>query len=413
MAKFCTNCGAVLSDTRKFCTECGTPVPEDSINEGRSAQTSTANLSTPDTTHTVQEKSTIQDTKIQQTPQQTQQQAQQATQQTQRQQTQTNYQQSNYQQTPTYQQSTQYQQQTSYQQMPPLQNNDAVIIPGSKYEPISTWGYIGIMLLMCIPVVGFILVLVWAFGGCRKLNKRNLARASLIMTVISIIIAVIIGFAVKSFIDGIKEDLENSLGISFSEIGNSNDENGDDIGDIGDILGGLLDGDTGNSASLGDLNNLLDILGSANGENNSENNAINSGNNSGTNNNGNSNNNSGNLDDVFDTIDDINQEAEAQNNGWPSSLRKYPGGTSKAVSSYRTEITGTSLDEMKSWIEDLKKDGFKYEDFYEFGFSEEDMLSLNGWWATDGKIYLSLSCSSDTVTVDHLNELPDMSDLFG
>ena len=48
---------------------------------------------------------------------------------------------------------------------------------GSKYGLITTGGFIGIMLLMCIPVIGQILMIVWACGGCRKLQKRNLARA--------------------------------------------------------------------------------------------------------------------------------------------------------------------------------------------------------------------------------------------
>ncbi|MBQ6877026.1 MAG: zinc ribbon domain-containing protein, partial [Oscillospiraceae bacterium] len=27
---------------------------------------------------------------------------------------------------------------------------------GSKYEPITTWGYVGILLLMCLPVIGLV-----------------------------------------------------------------------------------------------------------------------------------------------------------------------------------------------------------------------------------------------------------------
>ena len=60
-----------------------------------------------------------------------------------------------------------------------------------------------------------------------------------------------------------------------------------------------------------------------------------------------------------------------------------------------------------AYIEDLKADGYQYQDFYDFGFSEEDMLALNGWWGTNGEIYLSLSFSEGKVTVDHTYELPD------
>ena len=64
------------------------------------------------------------------------------------------------------------------------------------------------------------------------------------------------------------------------------------------------------------------------------------------------------------------------------------------------------------WIEHLKADGFEYQGFYDFGMSEQDMLDMNGWWATDGKLYLSMSYADGTVTVDHLSELPDLESYF-
>ena len=56
---------------------------------------------------------------------------------------------------------------------------------------------------------------------------------------------------------------------------------------------------------------------------------------------------------------------------------------------------------------------YSYDDFYDFGMSEEDMLSFGGWWGTDGDLYVSLSYYDGVVTVDHLTELPDYSNLFG
>ena len=67
---------------------------------------------------------------------------------------------------------------------------------------------------------------------------------------------------------------------------------------------------------------------------------------------------------------------------------------------------------MLAYIEDLKKDGFAFQDFYEFGLSEQDMLNMDGWWATDGNIYLSISYYDGTVTVDHTYELPDIASYF-
>ena len=112
---------------------------------------------------------------------------------------------------------------------------------------------------------------------------------------------------------------------------------------------------------------------------------------------------------LADGIEQSNKDAEANSDGWPKNLRAYPGGTSIAVESYRTEITGTTLEEMKAYIGELKEDGYKYQDFYDFGFTEEDMLAMNGWWGTNGEIYLSLSFSEGTVIVDHTYELPDLN----
>ena len=47
------------------------------------------------------------------------------------------------------------------------------------------------------------------------------------------------------------------------------------------------------------------------------------------------------------------------------------------------------------------------------GMSEADMQSMNAWWGTNGKWYLSISYADGTVTVDHMTELPDLSGLLG
>lgn len=60
----------------------------------------------------------------------------------------------------------------------------------SKWQVMSTWGYVGAILLMCLPVIGLIFSIVWACGGCRKYAKRNLARAALIFMAIGVILTV-------------------------------------------------------------------------------------------------------------------------------------------------------------------------------------------------------------------------------
>ena len=66
-------------------------------------------------------------------------------------------------------------------------------------EPLGVGSYIGMFILSAIPVVGFICLLVWAFGGSVNLNKKNYARAILIMSLIAVALWVIIaifGFTV-------------------------------------------------------------------------------------------------------------------------------------------------------------------------------------------------------------------------
>lgn len=344
MAKFCTNCGASLSDETRFCTECGATldaaVPP--ANEAAPApsvqQTQPVYQSAPVTTVVAEPP-----------------------------------------------QKAKRQRAVSY--------NDDAPAPGSKYEPITTGGFIGIMLLMCIPVVGLVLMIVWACGGCRKVNKRSLARASLIMLVVMLVISFLIGLALKSLFGSVVDAIEEETGINITDVTGTGDSGGDSgLSGLMGIIGGLS-GEGGNGVTNRDIEELEElegILDSLEGVTSEE---------------------SG-LDGLIDGAIEANREAEALNDGWPSTLRAYPGGEANAVASYRTEISGTTLEEMMGWIEDLKGDGFEYQDFYDFGMTEQDMLDMNGWWAYDGKTYLSVSFYEGTVTVDHTKELPDLESYF-
>lgn len=57
--------------------------------------------------------------------------------------------------------------------------------------PLSVGQYIGILLLMIIPVVNLLFLLIWAFGSTNR-NRKNFARAALIMAIIGIAITVIL-----------------------------------------------------------------------------------------------------------------------------------------------------------------------------------------------------------------------------
>ena len=67
------------------------------------------------------------------------------------------------------------------------------------------------MLLMMLPLVNLILLLVWACGGCRKVNKTNFARALLIMMLISAAISGIIFLIFGSMFGAGLSDITDTL----------------------------------------------------------------------------------------------------------------------------------------------------------------------------------------------------------
>ena len=68
--------------------------------------------------------------------------------------------------------------------------------PAAPLSPtVGTGEWLWSSIVAAIPIVGFIVLLVWAFGGGTKLSKRNWARANLILYAIIVVIYVLI-FAV-------------------------------------------------------------------------------------------------------------------------------------------------------------------------------------------------------------------------
>jgi len=63
---------------------------------------------------------------------------------------------------------------------------DKVVVP-KEFKPFSTIGAMGFLLLTSIPVIGFISLLVYAFGGKNK-NRKSVARAILIWGLIGLVI---------------------------------------------------------------------------------------------------------------------------------------------------------------------------------------------------------------------------------
>jgi Na+/proline symporter len=61
--------------------------------------------------------------------------------------------------------------------------------PGS--EPMSVKDWFVTILISAIPLVGFIMLLVWAFDASTNTNKKNWAKASLLWMLIWVVLAVI------------------------------------------------------------------------------------------------------------------------------------------------------------------------------------------------------------------------------
>lgn len=88
--------------------------------------------------------------------------------------------------------------QPQYVQQPPQymqpQGNGMQNIP-PEYKPISMWGYFGYELLFAIPCVGFILLLVFAFGGTSNQNVKNFARSYFCLLIVMAVLIAIIAIA--------------------------------------------------------------------------------------------------------------------------------------------------------------------------------------------------------------------------
>ena len=55
-----------------------------------------------------------------------------------------------------------------------------------EYKPISTWGYFGYEILFAIPVIGFIVLIIFALGGSGNQNVKNFARSKFCLLVVAL-----------------------------------------------------------------------------------------------------------------------------------------------------------------------------------------------------------------------------------
>jgi hypothetical protein len=106
---------------------------------------------------------------------------------------------------------------TNYGEAPPSR--------GSRYAIMGTGAYLGLLILFCIPIAGWIACIVMAISS-KNVNRRNLARAVLILLVIGAVLSVITYFLLSWVIGAILEYLGEYVG----------EATGGDLGSIKDIL---------------------------------------------------------------------------------------------------------------------------------------------------------------------------------
>ena len=67
--------------------------------------------------------------------------------------------------------------------------------PKNGKEPYGTLRFLGSLLLLLIPVLNVVLIFRWAFAWGVNINKRNFARAVLILYGICIVVAIVLAIA--------------------------------------------------------------------------------------------------------------------------------------------------------------------------------------------------------------------------
>lgn len=100
-----------------------------------------------------------------------------------------------------------------------------------RFAPVSTGAFFGYKLLYGIPVIGWILCLVFSFTQ-KNVNKRNFARATLISLIISLVITCAIGFAAVKVAEMVIEQ------VAMEALGGGMEE----LGPVKDVLDELQDG---------------------------------------------------------------------------------------------------------------------------------------------------------------------------
>ncbi len=70
---------------------------------------------------------------------------------------------------------------------------EANYAPVNSREPLSVFSFVGIIILMMIPILNIIMIIRWSFSKSVNINKRRFGIASIIVFALALILAVALG----------------------------------------------------------------------------------------------------------------------------------------------------------------------------------------------------------------------------
>ena len=85
----------------------------------------------------------------------------------------------------------------------PLEKEEAVketIVDDRKAEVLSVWDYLLMLILMAIPVVNIIICILWIIGKNGSPNRRNFAKAWMILAVVGTLMSGLLSYGMFHFL---------------------------------------------------------------------------------------------------------------------------------------------------------------------------------------------------------------------
>lgn len=73
-------------------------------------------------------------------------------------------------------------------------------LQGSQHQPMSVGDWLITLIITALPLIGIIMLFVWAFGGDTNPTKANWAKANLILFLIAIVLLIIFFAAFSAFL---------------------------------------------------------------------------------------------------------------------------------------------------------------------------------------------------------------------